>query len=184
MPDRFETDRLVASRLRPEDRDLLVRMHRNPEVMATLGGLKDGAETDRYLARHLDLWERYGCGLWTLHARDGRFAGICVLRHAEVEGADEVELGYALLPDFWGGGLATEVARALVQLGIRHHGFPSVVAFTQVDNHASRRVLEKADLRFEREFTGGGPREVLYRLRRDDPPQGRRALAGPLPAPA
>jgi RimJ/RimL family protein N-acetyltransferase len=184
MPDHFETDRLVASRVRLEDHDLLVRVHRDPQVMATLGGPKDEAQTDRYLARHLDLWERHGCGLWKLHTCDGRFAGICILRHAEVNGIEEVELGYALFADFWGAGLATEVARALVQMGLRHHGFASVVAFTRVDNYASRRVLEKAGLRFEREFTGDGPPEVLYRLRREDLPEQAFTWAQALAAPA
>ena len=45
VPERLETDRLILERLRPEHRDDLGRMHRDPQVMATLGGVRS-AEGD------------------------------------------------------------------------------------------------------------------------------------------
>jgi ribosomal-protein-alanine N-acetyltransferase len=53
---------------------------------------------------------------------DGRFVGRGGLRHVYVGGHDEVELAYALMAAFWGRGLATEMARAIVTVAFEHLG--------------------------------------------------------------
>src|SRR5262249_51803750 len=72
-----------------------------------------------------------------------------VLRHLDVEGTDEVEIGYAFYPEYWGRGLATEIAAACLAHG-RRLGVPSLVAIINPENHASQRVLTKVGLAYER----------------------------------
>ena len=50
----FATDRLTAERLRAQDFDELCRLHRDPQVMATLGGVRDDATTQAFLAMQLE----------------------------------------------------------------------------------------------------------------------------------
>jgi len=57
-----------------------------------------------------------------------------------------VTTGYAIAPDHWGGGYATEATRAIVDLAAGLDGVYRVWAFCDVDNRASARVLEKAGL--------------------------------------
>jgi RimJ/RimL family protein N-acetyltransferase len=82
--DTFETKRLVAVRLRDEHLGEILRMHRDPKIMATLGGLRADDETAhylRYLRDNLDHWNWYGYGIWSFSDRvDGRFAGRASLR--------------------------------------------------------------------------------------------------------
>ena len=85
------------------------------------------------------------------------------LRHLEVEGVAEVEIAYALFPEFWGRGLATDAARACVTIGRDWLSFPSLVGLTRPTNFASQRVLRKAALVREREVTHAGVRQVLFR---------------------
>jgi ribosomal-protein-alanine N-acetyltransferase len=49
----FRTDRLIAERLRVEDLDELSRMHQDPRVMATLGGLLSDEQTQQFLRDNL-----------------------------------------------------------------------------------------------------------------------------------
>jgi ribosomal-protein-alanine N-acetyltransferase len=49
----FRTDRLIAERLRVEDLDELSRMHQDPRVMATLGGLRSDEQTQQFLRDNL-----------------------------------------------------------------------------------------------------------------------------------
>lgn len=165
MIETFRTPRLSAKRLRADHLDELSRMHRDPVVMATLGGLRSDEETRVFLRRNREHWHRHGYGLWVFRdERDGRFVGRGGLRHVHVGGADEVEMVYALLAEFWGRGLATEVARAILKVAFEHLGMDQVVCFTLETNQASLRVLEKAGLIFERALIHADSPHVLYRI--------------------
>ena len=116
--DALQTDRLILERLRPTHRDDLGRLHRNGRVMATLGGVRSEEETARVLAECDAHWQQHGFGLWAVRERaSGAFAGRGGLKHTYVGGRDEVEVAYALLPQYWGRGLATELAAVSVRVG-------------------------------------------------------------------
>ena len=161
----FETGRLLAERLREEHLPEIQRMHSDPRVMATLGGLRSDEETASYLRDNLDHWDRYGYGIWAFRNKtDGRFVGRAGLRNTRVGGEDEVELAYALVADYWNKGLATEMARAILKVAFEDLGLIDVVCFTLPANRASRRVMEKAGFEYERDVVHAGSPHVLYRI--------------------
>lgn len=130
--------------------------------MATLGGLRSEKETMGYAMAQEDHWQRHGFGWWRAHDLEtGAFVGRGGIRHLELEGATEVEVGYAIVRERWGGGFATEIAEAGIRLA-RESGLARVVGITLIWNHASRRVLEKVGLRSERAVTHAGLPHVLY----------------------
>jgi [ribosomal protein S5]-alanine N-acetyltransferase len=162
------TDHLIAERLRVEDLDELCRMHHDPRVMATLGGLRSDDQTRQFLRDNLRHWDRHGYGLWMFRAKpDGRFVGRGGLRNVHVGGHDEVEFAYALMAAFWGRGLATEMAEAILTVAFEHLGRADIVAFTLPTNQASRRVMEKVGCKFERNIVHAGLPHVLYRITRE-----------------
>jgi len=190
--ERLTTDRLAAERIREEHLPHLLEMHSDPRVMATLGGQRSEGDTRRFLARQLDHWERHGFGLWMVFdsgvpssgsrvpgpeprvpsqggPRDrvsGRFVGRAGLRVVRLEEREEVEIAYAFMAHAWGRGLATEMARELVRVGFEELKLPEIVGFTDLDNHASRRVMEKAGMRLDHEFAWEGLPHALYRIAR------------------
>ncbi len=162
----FGTERLVGEPLERGHFDEICRMHSDPVVMATLGGMRDEAGSRAYLKFNLAHWRRFGFGIWILRDRaEGRLAGRAVLRHLDVDGVDEVELGYGFYTEWWGRGLATEVARELVRVGFEELSLPTLVAITQPSNLASQRVLQKAGLTHERETMHGVTPVSLFRIR-------------------
>jgi ribosomal-protein-alanine N-acetyltransferase len=164
FPDSFDTARLRAERLRAEHYDAIRAMDSDAKYMALLGGPRDTAETLAYMARNLLHWDEHGFGLWILRdPQAGRVAGRCVLRHLDVEGTDEVELGYGFHTEYWGRGLATEVAKTLLQLGLNELAQPSLVAITRSTNLGSQRVLIKTGLVYERDVSYDGVPHQLYR---------------------
>ena len=164
MMEHFSTARLNAERLRESHFGLLCRMHQNPRVMATLGGVRSAAQTRVFLDQNLAHWERHGYGLWMFTAKGGgQFVGRGGLRQVSVGGGEETELAYALSAEFWGQGYATEVASALVGLGAAQYGLSNLVCFTLTDNLASRRVMEKAGFTLEREIVHAGRPHSLCR---------------------
>ena len=162
--DSFSTTCLLAERLTAAHLPDLRRMDRDERFMARLGGVRDRRGTEAYLAWNLEHWAEYGYGLWMLRdAATGAMVGRAVLRHLDVEGVDEVEVGYGFLPEVWGRGLATEVAVACVGIGRDRVGLESMVAITLPDHLASQRVMRKAGLSYERDFIHVGRPHVLFR---------------------
>jgi [ribosomal protein S5]-alanine N-acetyltransferase len=160
----FSTPRLLAEPLSAEHWGDLRRMDQDEQFMAYLGGPRNEAGTDRYLKSNLTHWAQYGFGLWMLRDREtGAMIGRGVLRHLLVDGSDEVETGYGFLPEFWGRGLATEIARAVLHVGQDRLRLKSIVAITLPANTASQRVMTKAGLAYEREIVHDGLPHLLFR---------------------
>jgi [ribosomal protein S5]-alanine N-acetyltransferase len=160
------TAHLLLRRMQESDRDDLRRIHADPRVMATLGGVRSDEQTEEFLRGAIAHWEQYDFGFWTVrHAATGRFAGRGGLLHTTIVGGDDVEVAYAFLPEFWGRGLATEFARESVRTAFEVLGLDDVVCFALPTNRASRRVMEKVGFRYERDVVYHGLPHVFYRLR-------------------
>ena len=144
-------------------------------------------ETD-VLPAFLDYYERFaGYGFWAaIEKSTGAFLGWFHFRPAEDAPPNEVELGYRLHKAAWGKGYATEGSRALVDKGFAELGVERVVAFTMVVHVASRRVLEKAGLRYVRTFhepwpypiPGDEEGDVEYALLRSESRRGQALRPG------
>jgi RimJ/RimL family protein N-acetyltransferase len=172
------TDRLVLRRFTEDDVDNLVALDADPRVMRFLTGGKPTPRSDiadRVMPAILRFYSLGPAGTWAAEDRvSGAFLGWMSLKPGDDGDTSEVELGYRLRADAWGRGYATEGARALVQAAFGELGAGRVWAQTMAVNSASRRVLEKAGLRYVRTFhlrfddpiPGTEHGEVEYELRR------------------
>jgi ribosomal-protein-alanine N-acetyltransferase len=165
-----ETARL---RLRPfaaDDLDELDRLFSDREVMRYIGnGWFSREETAKLLDGMIGHWSRLGLGMWAMHdKKSGRFVGRCGIK--PLADLPEIELGYTLHREFWGRGLATEASVAALRHGFETAKLSRIVAIARTENGASRRVMEKVGMTYER--TGPspyGPHEVAwYGLSRAD----------------
>ena len=143
----------------------------DPRVSRTLWP-RDELPTYREVADSLqakiDHWERHGFGLWLLADRKtGEILGRGGLQYTYVEGMNEIEAGWAIVAKRWGQGLATELAFACVEVGFHDLDLHRIVAFALPDNIASRRVMEKAGFKFQREIIHAALPHFLYLLVRD-----------------
>ena len=168
--ERVETPRIVASRVSEADLPDLLRLLRDPRLAKTLSLTKQPPSEEEVRAGLIEAmghWELHGLGLWLLrHRFDGQLIGRGGLQHTFVTGQDEVEVAWAIVPELWGRGLATELAGVSGDAAFGPLDFREVIAYTLADNHASRRVMEKTGFRFEGTIDSGGLTQVLYRLRR------------------
>ena len=155
---------MLAERLTAEHWLDLRRMDEDEQFMALLGGVRDKAGTVTYLEQNVKHWTDYGFGLWMLRdAAAGSIIGRAILRHLDVEGVDEIEVGYGFMPEYWGRGLATEIARACVRIGREERGLRSLVAITTPANIASQRVMTKIGMIHERDIVHAGIPHLLFR---------------------
>jgi RimJ/RimL family protein N-acetyltransferase len=160
----LRTARLVATKVSREDLGFCLAMDRDERVMAFIGGPRPPEQTRRNLDDSLAQWSRLGFGVYVLRdAGTGAPVGRAGLYRRELDGVMETDLGYTFLPEAWGKGYATEIGAAVLRAGFEGARLATIVAFTAADNAASRRVMEKLGMRYEKDFEYVGKRRVLYR---------------------
>ena len=107
-------------------------------------------ETKIGLARTIEGWESRGFGFWAVTAKGSdKVIGYCGFMF--LEGTPEIELAYGLAKSHWGGGFATEAARACLRYGLEEMKLERIVAVVNPQNIASQRVLEKLGMRYTKD---------------------------------
>src|ERR1051325_10231682 len=150
----LETKRLLLRHLVMDDLDALFALYRDDEIRhyfpeGTLTYEETKEELEWFLNGHPSHPE---LGLWaTIYKETGQFIGRCGLLPWTIDGCYEVEVAYLLDKKYWGQGLATEAAQALVQYGFEHLGLPRLICLIESENQASIRVATKIGMRFEKE---------------------------------
>jgi [ribosomal protein S5]-alanine N-acetyltransferase len=160
----FTTPRLLAERIMATDLDKLIKLYSNPEVMATLGGLRTLEKTQENLRWNLAQWDDNGFGLWLFYLKDTEeWVGTAGIRLYMIGGQEEIELSYALQPPYWHQGLATEMALACTEIAIDILHLDNIACATLTTNLPSQRVMEKAGFHYERDIIHADLPHVLYR---------------------
>ena len=163
------TTRLTCERLRLEHVEELTPFLLDPRIVRTLWPREAPPTADDIAAgtaAKVEHWDRHGFGLWLVRDRDtGALVGRGGLQYTYAAGLNDVEAAWAIAPERWGEGLATELAHAAVEVGFDALELPWIVALTLPDNTASRRVMEKSGFAYQREIEYAGLPHVLYERR-------------------
>ena len=159
----LETHRLLFRYFFPADLNQLYReIYSNTKVAKTLSptGFLTLEQTAWILHRRLDHWQKHGFGAWALvYKQNQQFIGHCGLHY--LDNASEVELTYTINPIYWGQGLATEAAIAVLQWGFDTLKLKQIVAVTGAENAASQRVLQKLGMEYQKNIDYNAT-EVMY----------------------
>lgn len=161
---KIETERLILRKFTVEDLDELYRLYSNSKVMKYVGkGILTKAETEARILSIIKSWEKYNLGMWAVvHQRDNKMIGRCGL--CFLDNTPEVELGYLLNPAYWHQGLATEASKASLKYGFEELNLEKIVAVAQPKNIASRRVMEKVGMKYEKEANYYHTNVVYYTI--------------------
>ncbi len=170
------TGRLGFMHWRTSDAPLAERLWCDETVTRFIRATPYTAEQARQrLCDELDSQKNSGVAYWPIFSlENGEFVGCCGLHpHDGALGEYAYELGYHLLPVYWGQGLATEAAGAVLRYAVDVLGAPTVLAGHHPDNASSGKVLTK--LGFVR--VGAGffpPTGLMHPIYRYDAPRENR----------
>jgi [ribosomal protein S5]-alanine N-acetyltransferase len=165
MPLPLYTRRLSIRPLTPADGADVYAVFAAPEVMRHWNSAPpaDLSEAGEWAARLADLQRRLGYAQWRVaELATRRLVGIAGLQ--PLDGGPEVELTYALVPEAWGRGYATEAATAVLGFGLGELGLERVVGIARPENGASLAVLRKVGLRSLGEAEYWGKRWEKFEL--------------------
>lgn len=164
----YESERL---RIRPfdfRDADFILRLLNEPSFIANIAdkGVRDREGACAYLANGpMTSYRERSFGLAMVERRsDGAALGMCGL--IKRDALDDVDIGYAFLPEFTGQGYAFEAARRTLADARERLSLQRVVAVVNPDNAASRRLLEKLGFALEKPIAlhSETPDVLLYGL--------------------
>ena len=174
------TERLILRKWRESDREAFARMNADPLVMEHFPALLSREESDALVDRAEAHLEQHGFGPWAAELREtAEFIGYVGLVIPQFEAAFTpcVEIGWRLAREYWGKGLATEGARALVRHGFEVQGLLELVSFTVPANLRSIRVMQKLGMTHDPRDNFDHPSipeghplrlHLLHRLKRED----------------
>ena len=97
-----------------------------------------------------------------LKATQPVIVGFCGFRR--FEDSRDIELLYGILPEYWGEGLVTEAALAVLRHGFGACGMERVIAATDTPNQRAVRVLQRLGMSFEERKVWRGLDTVFYAI--------------------
>ena len=147
-----ETKRLIICKLELTDASFIVELLNDPDWIRHIGdrGVRTVDDACNYLTNGpMKSYEANGFGLFLVKLKDeGTPVGMCGL--IKRVGLEDIDIGYAFLPQARGKGYAYESAAAVLEFGKNVIGLKRIVAITTPDNKNSIHLLEKLGLKFEK----------------------------------
>ncbi|MFB6317703.1 GNAT family N-acetyltransferase [Saccharicrinis sp. FJH54] len=167
-----QTDRIKFRLLQRSDFNVWLTFFEHPDAAAYLGMSNIGSPREQCEAWFQKVEGRYknntgGLNVLVEKSSD-RFVGQCGLLVQEVDGKEELEIGYSLLPEFWGKGYATEAARLCRDYAFEHNFRDSLISIIHVDNIRSEKVALRNGMSISKQTTYHGLPVNIYRITREE----------------
>ena len=123
-------------------------LHSDAVAMRFLGGTKTDDEVRAWIGAAQGHWARFGFNWWAvIEQGTEELLGAVSTQHIENDGAKPIEIGWRFRSEHWGKGFATEAGQAMLRFAFNEVGVPEVYAVANPENHASRRVMERLEMR-------------------------------------
>ena len=141
-----QTPRFVIRDFKPEEEATYLALFDDPRVTLHLPKRSRKEQIEIFRKAIEGYGQNASLGRWGIFNNvDGDFIGMCLLRnYYEEEG--RIELGYSLRHNYWGKGIASEMAIIMVSYALTHTDANEIVGVTTLGNTGSQKVLEKAGL--------------------------------------
>lgn len=139
----FTTTRFIVRQFTIADSEAFYLLNSNEAVMRYIRPVKDRAACEVFLAQQLGEYaEESKLGRWYVGEKEtDRLIGMFSI--LPMQGNIDYHIGYALLPDEWGKGYATELLQAGVAYFFSSFSKQQLFAITQPENITSEKVLAK-----------------------------------------
>jgi [ribosomal protein S5]-alanine N-acetyltransferase len=148
----LESDRLLLRHFTPEDAEFILRLLNEPSFLANIGdrGVRTRDQAVDYLREGpIKSYELHGHGAYVVVLKESlQPIGLCGL--IKRDQFEDVDIGYAFLPEFWSRGFAFESAAAVLEYGLRSLRLPRIIALVSPANADSIKLLKKLGFAFSR----------------------------------
>jgi [ribosomal protein S5]-alanine N-acetyltransferase len=163
----LETTRTILREFCPGDVDALSLVLSDAETMRFYPAPYNRAGVESWITRNMNRYAKDGHGLWAMILKtSGELIGDCGPAVQEVDGKNEVELGYHLRRDHWGMGFASEAACACRDSVFARLPVDHLISLIRPENLPSRRVAERVGMKVWKETVWRDLPHMVYRVER------------------
>lgn len=149
-----ETEHLILRTFSLQDAAFILRLVNEPSWIAYIGNheVANLDEARDYIRNGpLAMYDEYGFSLCMVEHKDGGVPiGVCGI--VKRDSLPDPDLGFALLPQFWGKGYAHEASSAILEFGRAHLGIVRILAISLPHNARSIKLLDRLGFAFVRMF--------------------------------
>ena len=155
----LQTERLTLREITTGDAEFMLALLNDPSWIKFIGdrGVRTIEQAKNYIDEKMIMSYRdHGFGLYVTELKENKTPiGLCGL--VKRDSIEDVEIGFAFLPDFTGKGFGYESASATMEFAKKNLNIKRIVAITDPRNIKSQRLLNKIGLQFEKtiKFEGG-----------------------------
>jgi [ribosomal protein S5]-alanine N-acetyltransferase len=159
----FETERLIVRHYTIDDADNFFLLNGDPQVMRYIRPVKSREETNTFLNEVIEYSKNNPAyGRMAVNEKHSNvFVGSFAI--IPLEKTEYMQLGYSLLPPYWGKGFATELVKYGLQYIFKKTNLTEIFGVTEVMNFDSQKVLLKNGFVFEKTYPEGGKQLNLYK---------------------
>jgi len=160
----LNTKRTKLYSLATEDFDELLAMYQEPDSNKFIPPLRDKTPTEQLAFLHLKIKQNQannGLGTWSIRTKDQQQL-IGTANVNEFPPLNFIHLGIHLRRSVWGQGYATEIVKTLKDYALNDLKIKQIHAVVSVEHHASRKMLEKAGLVYQKEVAFGEDIIAVY----------------------
>lgn len=147
---KIQTSRLKLRQITTDDLDNIFRGLSHPQVIKYYGiNYATREETREQIQWYYNL-EKSGTGIWwaIILTETGVFCGAIGFNNLEKE-HKKAELGFWLLPDFWGKGYIREALKPVLDYAFQKLELHRIEAYVETENKSSQKTLQKMDFQQE-----------------------------------
>lgn len=167
-----ETDRLLFRKLDENDFNTWLRFCEDPEIMKFFAFPESDSALEKCQKWFEKIFWRYDHQLGGMNAlidkNSSEFVGQCGLLVQTVDGHEELEIGYSLMPETRGAGYAIEAAKKCRDFAFQNNFSDSLISIIHPDNVASRQVAIKNGMQLWKQTVYNGMPVTIYRILRTE----------------
>jgi RimJ/RimL family protein N-acetyltransferase len=168
----IKTSRLQVREFNHTDAESIIKLLNEPSFIENIGdkGVKNKQDAINYLDDGpIASYKKFGFGLCMVELLTEANSiksvvpiGVCGL--IKREELDDVDIGYAFLPDYCGKGYAQESAIAVLDMAKNKFSLKRVVAITKVENQSSEKLLIKLGFHYDKRLALYGVENKYFSL--------------------
>lgn len=165
----IETQRLYFRKFELDDLPQLIEQRSDPDMYRFLGGtrMQNPEALAKRIRFYMSCYDSHGFGMCPMFSKEtDEMIGAAGLQ--PLEDTVEIEVGYSVIKPLWGRGIGTEAARGWMEFGFNDFGLDRIVAVAVVENAASRRIMEKLGMKYEKTEEHYGENCAFYAVSKEE----------------
>lgn len=162
--------RLIFREIQNSDFESWLVFHKDPRAIAhwVAEWQSPEIECQKWYEKQFDRYENNLGGMNALVEKaTGRLVGHCGLLVQKVDERSELEIGYSLLPDFWGRGFATEASIKCRDFAFENNFADSLISIISTSNEPSKAVAVRNGMVLEKNTIYNGNKVDIFRITLD-----------------